>query len=315
MLDNKNTVELIDQILDEPGDEISTDSLKSLIDNLTESEVICPVKDNEILLYEWGLRKFIPASCNMDDFNGVFSDESYEIFKFTDLKNFQNEEVDGIIINPGSRAFIMNNMLCELVFNGNRETKSVSGGYDVKVRLNNFRPLTWRDLIIPDNITFMELDDILKTLWGFNGYHLSCFLIRDNNSVIMDGDLANDTMMGCDYEANTTLVSEIFDKYNKITYWYDFGDDWKFDIEIKKKVDYDKDYVFIKRFKGKYDPIEDCGGVCGLSDIIYLKEHPDVESSQYYRSDWVEYLEEFDIEYSQLLLETKSYVKSSWHGG
>ena len=37
MLDNKNTVELIDQILGEPGDEISTDSLKSLIDNLTES--------------------------------------------------------------------------------------------------------------------------------------------------------------------------------------------------------------------------------------------------------------------------------------
>ena len=38
-------------------------------------------------------------------------------------------------------------------------------GYDVKVRLDDFKPLTWRDLIIPAGINFKELDTILKILW------------------------------------------------------------------------------------------------------------------------------------------------------
>lgn len=117
--------------------------------------------------------------------------------------------------------------------------------------------------------------------------------------------------MRFDYDASTTLIDEIFDKYNKITYWYDFGDDWQFDIEIKRKIDYDKKYTTIKRFKGKYNPIEDCKGVCGLSEIIYLSENPEeIESSPF--GDYVDFLEEFDMEYGQRLLKHKAYVKSMW---
>lgn len=312
MINNENIVELINKINNDSSDIIPGDLLKQLIDELKDSEVVCPVKEDNIIFLTLGYKTFIPVSCDMDDFKNIFKDEKHTTFKFNQLKDFQTEEVDGIIINPGSVGFILNNTLSELVFNQNRDRISVSKGYDVKVRLNNFRPLTWRDLIIPDNITFMELDDILKTLWSFNGDHLSCFLIRKDDLTIIDKDLANDTMMNCDYDANTTLVSEIFDRYDKITYWYDFGDDWQFDIEIKKKIDYDKDYVTIKRFKGKYNPIEDCGGVYGLSEIVYYAEHPDESDSSYY-CDLVKYLSKFIMEHSQLLLESKCYVKSLWH--
>ena len=67
-------------------------------------------------------------------------------------------------------------------------------------------------------------------------------------------------MMDVDYDSRTTLINDFFDGYDKITYWYDFGDDWWFDIEIKKKVGYDKNYVTIKRYKGKYILIEECKG-------------------------------------------------------
>lgn len=119
-------------------------------------------------------------------------------------------------------------------------------------------------------------------------------------------------MMGCDYEANTTIISEVFDRYDKITYWYDFGDDWRFDIEIKKKIDYDKDYVTIKRFKGKYDPIEDCKGVYGLSEVVYYAENPD-EADDSYFCELVEYLHEFRMEFTQLAFENKAYTKSNGH--
>ena len=311
-LENKEIVDLIYKILDDPGETIPTDMLRDLIDHLSVCEVLCPVKDYEIVPYRWGLRNFISASCDMVDFKNAFEDESPEIFKFIYLKDFMTDDMDGIIINPGGRSFILNKYLCEMAFNKNRSKAEVSKGYDVKVRLNNFRPLTWRDLIIPDNITFMELDDILKTLWGFNGHHLSCFLIPKEDLMIIDGELAQETMMGLDYDANTTIVSEIFDRYDKVTYWYDFGDDWRFDIEIKKKIDYDKDYVTIKRFKGKYNPIEDCKGVYGLSEIVYYAENPDEADSDYI-CELIEYLEEFDMEFAQLELECKAYVKSIWH--
>lgn len=309
-LKNREIIELTIKILNDPSDMIPTGLLRDLTDKLSDCELFVPVENDEIVLYNCGPRTFIPVSCDLDDFKKVFKEQMPEIFKFEYLKEFMTQEVSGMMINPGGRSFILNKYLAEFAFNKNRPKSKVTNGYDVKVRLNNFRPLTWRDLIIPDNITFMELDDILKTLWGFNGHHLSCFLLPDRLNII-DEDLAKETMMGIDYDANTTIVSEIFDNYKKITYWYDFGDDWQFDIEIKKKIDYDKDYVTIKRFKGKYDPIEDCKGVYGLSEIVYCAENPGMGDD--YFEDWVEYLEEFDMEFSQLALERKAYIKSNWH--
>ena len=309
---NEEITELTKRILDDPSDTIPNDMLRDLTDKLSESELYVPFNGDEIALYGWGPRIFIPISCDLDDFKKIFKDETPVLFEFNKLEPFVTRDVSGFMINPGGRPFILNKYLSQFAFNKNRPKLEVTGGYDVKVRLNDFRPLTWRDLIIPDNITFMELDDILKTLWGFNGHHLSCFLLRKTRERIIDDDLSHETMMTMDYNANTTLISEIFDNHDKITYWYDFGDDWQFDIEIKKKIDYDKDYVTIKRFKGKYDPIEDCKGVYGLSEIVYCAENPD-EADYSDFSHLIEYLEEFDMEFTQLLLERKAYVKSEWH--
>ena len=184
-------------------------------------------------------------------------------------------------------------------------TKTLKG-YDVKVRLDDFRPLTWRNLIIPSNITFEELDNILKTLWGFNGMHLSAFRFKNKDLFIMDKDM-DGGMLDVSHDSKDTYIEQFFDSNKKIFYWYDFGDDWNFTIEIKKKIDYDKDYVTIKRYKGEYNPIEDCGGVYGLSETIYHAQNPDENDGSVYCEN-VEYLETFDMEYTQKLLKDKDYV-------
>lgn len=310
---NEEITDLTIRILDSPSERIPNDLLRDLTDRLIESEVYVPLDGDEIAFHTFGSRKFLPVSCDLDDFKRAFKDESYGIFSFNQLEDFITPDVSGFMINPGGRPFILSIYLARMAFNKNRRNGKVTMGYDVKVRLNDFRPLTWRDIIIPDSITFMEMDDALKTLWGLGGYHLSCFLIGKTDQIIIDEGLAQETMMGMDYDANTTPVSEIFDRHDKVTYWYDFGDDWRFDIEVKRKVDYDKDYITIKRFKGKYGPIEDCGGVYGLSEIVYCAENPDEEEFSDF-SDYVEYLEEFDMEFTQFALERKAYVKSHWHG-
>ena len=126
--------------------------------------------------------------------------------------------------------------------------------YDVKVRLDDFRPLYWRDIIIPSGITFKDLNNILKILWGFNGYHLYEFTFKD------DFDAIN--------ESNDTLIDEFFENNGKIFWEYDFGDGWSFTIEVKKVIESDKDYPVIKRFKGEYELKDDIGGVWGLHKLI-----------------------------------------------
>lgn len=145
-------------------------------------------------------------------------------------------------------------------------------GYDIKVRLDDFRPLTWRDLIIPENITFHQLHLIMQELWDFNDNHLYEFNTNDYNKRFIDFDrngFDNDYIPEItEFDAKKNPISILFDSNKKVKYYYDFGDSWSFSIEIKNNVDYDKNYPYLKRFKGKYNPIEDCGGTMGLSFIL-----------------------------------------------
>ena len=131
-------------------------------------------------------------------------------------------------------------------------------GYDVKVRLDDFRPLTWRDLIIPAGITFKDLDNVMKILWDFSGYHLSRFTFKDNMDVITNEFMDIDFNPG-ELNSKDIIIDEYFDNNAKIYWEYDYGDD--------------RDYPVIKRFKGEYNPQDDIGGVWGLERL--MSEDPD----------------------------------------
>ncbi len=296
---------LKDLIKDSKGN-IANDLSDEFIGLLTEATFTCPYYQGMIVPIEVGDIPLLPVFTSIDDFKKVYGDAEYRTFKFGELSRELKFFMEGIIINPQTSSFIIDKKLVNMVFYRIRddEKEPVSSGWDVKVRFKDFKPNTWKDIIIPENITFMELDDILKTLWDFNGTHMSAFITDKDRIMIMDGDLKRETMMDGDYDSNFTLINEFFDKYNKIMYWYDFTDDWRFDIEIKKKIDYDKKYVTIKRFKGKYNLIDDCGGPRGYGEILDSL-NGDEEN--------LIYLEEFDMEYCQELLERKLYVYSTWY--
>lgn len=139
--------------------------------------------------------------------------------------------------------------------------------YDVKIRLDDFNPLTWRDLIIPSGITFKELDNIMKILWDFTGYHLSCFTFKNSDDVVTN-EFPDIDFNPEELNSKNVLIDSYFENNKKIYWEYDYGDGWSFTIEVKKIIDYDKDYPTIKRFKGKYNPQDDIGGVWGLERLI-----------------------------------------------
>ncbi len=124
--------------------------------------------------------------------------------------------------------------------------------------------ITWRDLIIPAGITFEELHMIIQILMDLCNCHLYMF-------------------------ESKTGIERIVD--------FDFINDWEFTIEIKKKVEIDSYYPQLKRFKGDYGPVEDCGGPWRLGELISLKtgEIPMSEANEW-EEIALEYMEKFDLE-------------------
>ena len=149
--------------------------------------------------------------------------------------------------------------------------------YDIRVKLNEFSPDTWRDLIIPENYTFKDLLDIINMIWGFSGDEDSLFILRPSHDVIMDASKSND--FNVKYDAGTTEVNVLFDDIIDLVYLYDMKDRWQIGIQINAKIDYDKDYATVVAFKGAFNPLEKCGGVWELSEIIYYANNPSKRDS------------------------------------
>ncbi len=217
----------------------------------------------------------------------VFLDEKI----YEKIMSFGEEKPSEFQINP-----IANDKIVK------KEDFHPTHGYDIKVRLNNFRPITWRDVIIPAGLTFEELHIIIQILMDLNNCHLYLFEPKSNIEKIVDFDYITDWDNIID--SKTTTIDKYFDNNKKIRYAYDFGDDWEFTIEIKKKVEITNYYPKIKRYKGDYGPVEDCGGVWGLGNLIDLKtgEIPMSEANEWEEMA-LEYMEKFDLEDVQGLLE------------
>lgn len=269
-MDNiKNTrlVDLVNEILDDSGDSIPVNLRQPLMDSLAESTLICPTRDDEMIYLQLGPNTFLPASCDIEDFRRIFKSETPRVFEFKELSGYLKSDTDGIILNPGSFGFIIRSSLAGMIFQ--RFGLSLEKGYDVKVRLDDFRPLHWRDLIIPAGITFRDLDNILKILWDFSGYHLSRFTFKDSFDVITNDVEGIGLDMG-ELNSEDVIIDEYFEANRKICWEYDYGDGWSFTIEVKKAVNYDRDYPTVKRFKGEYNLMDDIGGVWGLNDMIEM---------------------------------------------
>lgn len=193
--------------------------------------------------------------------------------------------------------------------------------YQIKITLVGSSPLIWRKVIVPADITFKRLHDVIQFSMGWKNYHLYDFNIREENIII-----TGDEERIAEYEfyskmkltkkndphgfiANTLKVKPMLsskvkiDKYLKeeqnIEYIYDFGDYWKHDITLEKVIDdYQYGYPTCVDADGGCPP-EDVGGILGYMeflDVMNDKNNPEYENLK----EWAEsqeYEDDFDIVY------------------
>lgn len=149
----------------------------------------------------------------------------------------------------------------------------------VKVSLKGAQPPIWREICVNDTMTIQDF--IEKALLSFDAYLCHMWRLYDrNNRVILENDeWDNESELG----ENSYVSNLVAGEYGwPLRLWYDFGDDWMFDIQLKGDAFSTNSFSVLKG-KGR-GIIEDCGGVWALNQIVAQEG-----------SDW-----EFDEEFKDI---------------
>lgn len=156
--------------------------------------------------------------------------------------------------------------------------------YQVKISIMEIKPVIWRRLRIPGNITFQQLHQIIQAAFGWLDYHLYKFqfdkvVVTIPNDQYGPGELFGEDITELDSES--TKINKLFDANYRCVYEYDFGDSWNHEITVEKHLKDTKKNSIPECIGGaRSRPPEDVGGTGGYEDFIEIikdKKNPERE--------------------------------------
>ena len=172
-------------------------------------------------------------------------------------------------------------------------SQNIASTMQLKIQLRNVtKPPVWRRVLIPSDITLLELHYIIQAAFGWYNEHLFKFQHRpyDREWTVEVAEKGEDFGVGPmgmfgfgseQKDARSTKVGTFLKskRLEKFVYIYDFGDDWIHDITIEE-VSTGKALLFPRCTDGKGAcPPEDCGGPWGYQE---MKECGEVVDSKYF---------------------------------
>lgn len=189
--------------------------------------------------------------------------------------------------------------------------------YQIKVSIRDTHPPVWRRLLIPEGITFHELNAIIQLAFDWCGYHLYSFevgaTLHEEGIFI---ELPNIDNWGFRETKNskTIKIDRYFEEFKRMKFTYDFGDNWIHDILIEKIIEDDEKLKYPICTKAKMASLpEDCGGPWGyeeLMDILSDKNNERYEDMKEWSIGMEEDRTKVDIEdINEKLKEYKGHAK------
>ena len=177
---------------------------------------------------------------------------------------------------------------------------------ELDIILRDSKPNIWRRVLVPDNMTFLELHYIIQFAMGWTNSHLHHFVVGnyDRRIGIPFEDDFEEVEDGRKVKINALLNAP----KDKIKYEYDFGDSWVHLLEVKKVHDPEEGKKYPVLIGGAMAcPPEDCGGIWGYQDLVEKLKR---KNSQEYK-ELVEWLGgEFDPEAFDMDEINKAYLKN-----
>jgi len=126
----------------------------------------------------------------------------------------------------------------------------------------------WRELSIPENVSFEQLHNLIQKVFGFEDYHEYEFQVPETIASEEAVDLNSVIQTVSREDAGNVKINEILDENPVLLYVYDFGDEWEIVVHTLDKIDYDNKTALLTDYEGKYNPREDIGGIVIFEEIM-----------------------------------------------
>lgn len=135
--------------------------------------------------------------------------------------------------------------------------------YQLKISIKGAKPPVWRRVLVESSSSFYALHNIIQTLFRWLDCHLHEF--KASGGRYADKESLEDSSSWGESVKDESLFSidhELVNEKDKISYVYDFGDDWQHIVELEKILTYDSDAQYPICTGGRGDSFgEDSGGV------------------------------------------------------
>ncbi len=170
--------------------------------------------------------------------------------------------------------------------------------YLLKIELDYIKPVIWRKIAVPADITLDDLHRAIQVAMGWDNAHLYMFMIKKKKYSNVS-EHVDDGFMMLPQELDSykyKLQDVVKRKGSKFRYVYDFGDSWLHYIKVE-----DSNFNSILPERKAYClagerncPPEDIGGIPGYLRLIKALNDPTHSDHLHYKG-WVG--EDWDSEY------------------
>jgi len=256
--------------------------------------------------------------------NAYFFDELWDVDSI--VQPDLGIRVSRILVGDGKGSYILPNekMYEDLTLFAGQPIFEVKAAI-LKVTLRLEKRQVWRRLVVPTNLSFNQLHQIVQTAFGWQDYHLHDFHVYGKEIAvgnhITEGHNEKTQQpiihLVCDEEAFSypgevdmkhekgVKLSEYIPACEKMTYTYDFGDDWNHDIEVESMIEnYEANYPVCLEGEGNTPP-EDVGGEYGYEEFLTILATPDHPEHKH-MVEWgrMQRYQDFAINYINMRLKT-----------
>ena len=133
--------------------------------------------------------------------------------------------------------------------------------FQMKVTLRGMKPPVWRRFFVPEDMTFQTLADVLITVMGWNGSHLSAFEMPKSGMNIVVNPWSDDEEQFGERNGKTVKLTDLLPGEKKFIFVYDMGDNWEHEVVIEDvRENYPALYPAVLAYEGNCPP-DDSGGV------------------------------------------------------
>lgn len=163
-----------------------------------------------------------------------------------------------------------------------KTTKPMQRVFEIRIELWGLEPPIWRRIVVPEDMSLVELHAAIQGAMGWQDCHLHLFEIEGQRYEIPENDELGPEDGYLDERHHR--LKDVFKEESECLYVYDFGDNWRHLIRVEGH-----------RLAGQHDrppqcvageracPPEDCGGPYQYPEFLAAFDdsmHPQHESTR-----------------------------------